>query len=84
METDMVKLVAEIESFGMSADELDKETVSSDGLQSKQAELSCVHALNEPHLHEIYVVPREEYSKLGVHLKLFRFPYLRCHSHSIA
>ncbi|GKA91912.1 hypothetical protein Tco_0813837 [Tanacetum coccineum] len=57
METDMVKLVAEIESFGMSADELDKETVSSDGLQSKQAELSCVHALNEPHLHEIYVVP---------------------------
>ncbi|GJR89134.1 hypothetical protein Tco_0213145 [Tanacetum coccineum] len=55
--TDMVKLVAKIESFGMSADELDKETGSSDGLQPKQADLSCVHALNEPHSHEIYVVP---------------------------
>ncbi|GJX99608.1 hypothetical protein Tco_0356627 [Tanacetum coccineum] len=57
VETDMVKLVVEIESFGMSADELDKETGSSDGLQPKQADLSCVHALNEPHLHEIHVVP---------------------------
>ncbi|GJY19218.1 hypothetical protein Tco_0390709 [Tanacetum coccineum] len=56
METDMVKLVVEIESFGMSADELEKETGSSDGLQPKQADLGCVHALNEPHLHEIYVV----------------------------
>ncbi|GJT24608.1 hypothetical protein Tco_0894545 [Tanacetum coccineum] len=50
--------VAKIESFGMSADELDKETGSSDGLQLKQADLSCVHALNEPHLHEIHVVPK--------------------------
>nr|GEV72017.1 hypothetical protein [Tanacetum cinerariifolium] len=41
----------------MSADELDKETGSSDGLQPKQADLSCVHALNELHLHEIHVVP---------------------------
>ncbi|GKB25631.1 hypothetical protein Tco_0865032 [Tanacetum coccineum] len=41
----------------MSFDEFDKETVSSDGLQPKQAYLSCVHALNEPHLHEIHVVP---------------------------
>ncbi|GKA11677.1 hypothetical protein Tco_0691223 [Tanacetum coccineum] len=57
VETDMVKLVAEIESFGMSVDELDKETRSSVGLQPKQADLSYVHALNEPHLHEIYVVP---------------------------
>ncbi|GJT23275.1 hypothetical protein Tco_0893212 [Tanacetum coccineum] len=57
VETYMVKLVVEIESFGMSADELDKETGSSDGLQPQQADLSCVHALNEPHLHEIYVVP---------------------------
>ncbi|GJZ51007.1 hypothetical protein Tco_0789522 [Tanacetum coccineum] len=57
METDMVKLVATIESFAMSADELDKETRSSDGLQPKQADLSYVHALNEPHLHEIHVVP---------------------------
>ncbi|GJZ04201.1 hypothetical protein Tco_0537476 [Tanacetum coccineum] len=53
----MVKLVVEIECFGMSFDEFDKETVSSDGLQPKQADLSCVHALNEPHLHEIHVVP---------------------------
>ncbi|GKF33670.1 hypothetical protein Tco_0106870, partial [Tanacetum coccineum] len=57
VETDMVKLVVEIEGFGMSADELDKETGSSDGLQPKQVDLSYVHALNEPHLHEIHVVP---------------------------
>ncbi|GKC44950.1 hypothetical protein Tco_1062672 [Tanacetum coccineum] len=59
METDIVKLVVEIESFGMSSDEFDKETGSSDGLQPKQADLSCVHALNELHLHEIHVVPIE-------------------------
>ncbi|GJY56827.1 hypothetical protein Tco_0455942 [Tanacetum coccineum] len=57
VETDMVKLVVEIECFGKSFDEFDKETGSSDGLQPKQADLSCVHALNEPHLHEIHVVP---------------------------
>ncbi|GKB57925.1 hypothetical protein Tco_0914111 [Tanacetum coccineum] len=57
VETDMVKLVAEIEIFGMSIDELDKKIVSSDGLQPKQADLSCVHALNKPYLHEIHVVP---------------------------
>ncbi|GKD89032.1 hypothetical protein Tco_1364539, partial [Tanacetum coccineum] len=56
METDMVKHVAEIEYFGMSFDEFDKETGSSDGLQPKQADLSYVHALNEPHLHEIHVI----------------------------
>ncbi|GKB52772.1 hypothetical protein Tco_0903525 [Tanacetum coccineum] len=56
-ETDIVKRVIEIESFGMSADEFDKETGSSDGLQLKQADLSCVHALNALHLHEIRVVP---------------------------
>ncbi|GKF04421.1 hypothetical protein Tco_0035089 [Tanacetum coccineum] len=55
MDTDIVKLMVEIESFGMSSDEFDKG--SSDGLQPKQAELSCVHALNELHLHEIRVVP---------------------------
>ncbi|GJV95657.1 hypothetical protein Tco_1547234 [Tanacetum coccineum] len=59
VETDMVKLVVEIESFGMCVDELDNETGSSDGLQPKQADLSCVHALNEPHLHEIHVVPNK-------------------------
>nr|GEW68152.1 reverse transcriptase domain-containing protein [Tanacetum cinerariifolium] len=55
--TDIVKLMVEIESFGMSFDEFDKETGSSDGLQPKQADLSCVHALNELHLHEIHVFP---------------------------
>ncbi|GKD26099.1 hypothetical protein Tco_1232313, partial [Tanacetum coccineum] len=57
MENDIVKLVVEIKSFGMSSDEFDKETGSSDGLQPKQADLSCVHALNKLHLHEIRVVP---------------------------
>ncbi|GJT43064.1 hypothetical protein Tco_0879904 [Tanacetum coccineum] len=57
VETDIVKLVVEIESFDMSSDEFDKETGSSDGLQPKQADLSCVHALNKLHLHEIHVVP---------------------------
>nr|GEV99932.1 hypothetical protein [Tanacetum cinerariifolium] len=57
VKTDIVKLVVEIESFGMSSDEFDKETWSSDGLQPKQADMSCVHALNELHLHEIHVVP---------------------------
>nr|GFA22257.1 hypothetical protein [Tanacetum cinerariifolium] len=57
VETDIVKLVVEIESFGVNFDKFDKETGSSDGLQPKQADLSCVHALNEIHLHEIHVVP---------------------------
>nr|GFB26187.1 hypothetical protein [Tanacetum cinerariifolium] len=35
-EIDIVKLVVEIKSFGMSADESDKETGSSDGLQPKK------------------------------------------------
>ncbi|GKF52034.1 hypothetical protein Tco_0148501, partial [Tanacetum coccineum] len=57
VETDIVKLVVEIESFGMSSDEFDKETGSSKGLQPKQADLSYVHAVNELYLHEIHVVP---------------------------
>ncbi|GJU46822.1 hypothetical protein Tco_1204088 [Tanacetum coccineum] len=57
VETDIVKLMVEIKSFGMSSDEFDKETGSSDGLQPKQADMSCVHALNELHFHEIRVVP---------------------------
>nr|GEV30242.1 hypothetical protein [Tanacetum cinerariifolium] len=57
VETDIVKLVVKIESFGMSSDEFDKETGSSDGLQPKQADLSCIHALSELYLHEIHVVP---------------------------
>ncbi|GJR71928.1 hypothetical protein Tco_0084293 [Tanacetum coccineum] len=57
VETVIVTLVVEIESFGMSFDEFDKEIGSSDGFQPKQADLSCVHALNKLHLHEIHVVP---------------------------
>ncbi|GJR77660.1 hypothetical protein Tco_0090025 [Tanacetum coccineum] len=40
VETDMVNLVIKIECFGMSFDEFDKETGSSDGMQPKQADLS--------------------------------------------
>ncbi|GKB84873.1 hypothetical protein Tco_0957145, partial [Tanacetum coccineum] len=58
VETDIVKLMVEIEIVGMIPDEFDKEIGSSDGLQPKQADLSYVHALNELHLHEIRVVPR--------------------------
>nr|GEW45214.1 ATP-dependent DNA helicase PIF7-like [Tanacetum cinerariifolium] len=57
METDIVKLMVEIESFRMSSDKFDEETGSPNGLQPKQADLSYVHALNELHLHEIRVVP---------------------------
>ncbi|GJY35495.1 hypothetical protein Tco_0420873 [Tanacetum coccineum] len=59
VEIDMVKLVVEIESFGMNFDEFDKETRSSDRLQPKQADLSYVHALNKLHLHETRVVPNK-------------------------
>nr|GFB77269.1 hypothetical protein [Tanacetum cinerariifolium] len=45
--TEMMKLVVEIECVRMNADEFDKETGPSDGLQPKQVDLSCVHALNE-------------------------------------
>ncbi|GJS88100.1 integrase, catalytic region, zinc finger, CCHC-type containing protein [Tanacetum coccineum] len=68
VETDIVKLVVEIESFGMSSDEFDKETGSSDGLQPKQADLSCVHALNKLHLHEIHVVPSKHEADQYVHV----------------
>ncbi|GJU90033.1 hypothetical protein Tco_1302456 [Tanacetum coccineum] len=68
METDMVKLVVEIECFGMSFDEFNKETGSSDGLQPKQADLSCVHALNEPHLLEIHVVLSKHEADQYVHV----------------
>ncbi|GKA18982.1 hypothetical protein Tco_0698897 [Tanacetum coccineum] len=71
VKTDIVKLVVEIESFGMKSDEFDNETRSSDGLQPKQADLSCVYALNELHLHVIRVVPRGRvFYKLGVPLEI--------------
>ncbi|GKF44552.1 hypothetical protein Tco_0131104, partial [Tanacetum coccineum] len=56
IETDIVKLVVEIESFGRSLDEFDKETGSTNGLQPNQADLSCFHALNELYLHKIRVI----------------------------
>ncbi|GJS25207.1 hypothetical protein Tco_0453839 [Tanacetum coccineum] len=68
VETDMVKLVVEIECFGKSFDEFDKEIGSSDGLLPKQADLSCAHALNEPHLHEILVVPSKHEADQHVHV----------------
>ncbi|GJS18331.1 hypothetical protein Tco_0412803 [Tanacetum coccineum] len=58
VETGMVKLVVEIESFGMNFDEFDKETGSFDGLQPKQADLSCVHAVNGLHSIKIRVVTK--------------------------
>nr|GEV02797.1 retrotransposable element Tf2 [Tanacetum cinerariifolium] len=54
--TDMVKLVVEIQCFGMIFDAFDKDTGSSDELQPKKVDQNYVHALNEPHLHEIHVV----------------------------
>nr|GFD35378.1 hypothetical protein [Tanacetum cinerariifolium] len=54
--TEMMKLVVEIECVGMNPNDFDKETGSSHGLQPEQVDLNCVHALNEPHLHEIHVV----------------------------
>ncbi|GJW91673.1 hypothetical protein Tco_0169226 [Tanacetum coccineum] len=56
VETDMVKLVVDIKSFGKNSDEIDKETMSFDELQLKQVGLNCVHALDGLHLHEIHVV----------------------------
>ncbi|GJR05791.1 hypothetical protein Tco_0528775 [Tanacetum coccineum] len=68
VEIDMVKLVVEIKSFGMSVDELDKESGSSDGLQPKQVDLSCIHALNKPHLHEIHIVPSKHEADQYLHV----------------
>nr|GEU37076.1 hypothetical protein [Tanacetum cinerariifolium] len=55
--TEMVRLVVEIECVGKISDAFDKATGSSDGLQLEQVDPNYVHALNEPHLHEIHVVP---------------------------
>ncbi|GJR12594.1 hypothetical protein Tco_0795246 [Tanacetum coccineum] len=59
VETDIVKLVV-VKSFGMSSDKFDKETGLSGGLQPKHVNLSCIHALNELHFHEIHVVPNAD------------------------
>nr|GFA16726.1 hypothetical protein [Tanacetum cinerariifolium]GFA81283.1 hypothetical protein [Tanacetum cinerariifolium] len=55
--TGMMRLVVEIEYVGKSADVVDNVTCSFDGLQPEQVDLKYVHALNEPHLHDIRVVP---------------------------
>ncbi|GJX72768.1 hypothetical protein Tco_0309939 [Tanacetum coccineum] len=67
MKTDMVKLMIEIECFGMSFDEFDKETGSSDGMQP-----NCVQILNQFDIyHKFAPLRRKSIQKLGVHLKLF-------------
>nr|GFC31146.1 hypothetical protein [Tanacetum cinerariifolium] len=55
--TEMMRIVVEIEYVGKIADVFDKATGSFDDLQPEQVDLNYVHALNEPHLHEIRVVP---------------------------
>nr|GFA61779.1 hypothetical protein [Tanacetum cinerariifolium] len=54
--TGMLRLVVEINVGGMTADVVDKVTFSFDDCQLKQVDLKCVHALTEPHLHDIHVV----------------------------
>nr|GEV40921.1 hypothetical protein [Tanacetum cinerariifolium] len=76
VETDIVKFVVEVESFGMSSDDFDKETVSFDELQLKQANLSCVHALSKLHLHEIHVVPKMDGAFVTSWRLLFIIPSL--------
>ncbi|GJS02559.1 hypothetical protein Tco_0319067 [Tanacetum coccineum] len=55
--TDIVKLVVEIKSFGMSSDKFGKESVSSDELTTKASGSGVTLALNELHSHEIHVFP---------------------------
>nr|GEW32540.1 hypothetical protein [Tanacetum cinerariifolium] len=55
--TGMLRLVVEIDVGGMTADLVDKVTCSFDGVKLKQVDLKCIHALTEPHLHDIHVVP---------------------------
>nr|GEV14545.1 hypothetical protein [Tanacetum cinerariifolium] len=57
--TRMLRLVVEIDVDGMIADVVDKVTYSFDGLQLNQVDIKCVHALNEPHLHDIRVFPNK-------------------------
>ncbi|GKG23071.1 hypothetical protein Tco_0388374, partial [Tanacetum coccineum] len=57
VETDIVKLVVEIGSFGINAEKFDMTTVSFGDLQQGQVDLDCVHALDKLHLHVVHVVP---------------------------
>nr|GEX01382.1 hypothetical protein [Tanacetum cinerariifolium] len=63
----MMRLVVEIDFVGMIADVVDKVTYSFDGWQLKQVDMKYIHALNEPHLHDICVVPnRHEVDQHGL------------------
>nr|GEY62770.1 hypothetical protein [Tanacetum cinerariifolium] len=64
VDTNIAKLVVEIESFSMGFDEFDQEIVSVDELHLGQADLSCVHALNELYFYEIRVVPSKHEADL--------------------
>nr|GFA58166.1 hypothetical protein [Tanacetum cinerariifolium] len=55
--TEIMRVMVEMECVGKIADAFDKATVSSDGLQPEEVDLNYVHALNEPYLDEIHVVP---------------------------
>nr|GFB74278.1 hypothetical protein [Tanacetum cinerariifolium] len=58
--TGMLRLVFEIDVGGVTTDVIDKVTCSFDDLQLQQVGLKCVHALSEPHLHDIRVVPNKQ------------------------
>nr|GEU49781.1 hypothetical protein [Tanacetum cinerariifolium] len=55
--TGMLILLVEINVGGMTADVVDKLTCSSNGWQLKQVDRKSIHALYEPHLDDIRVVP---------------------------
>nr|GEY43678.1 retrovirus-related Pol polyprotein from transposon TNT 1-94 [Tanacetum cinerariifolium] len=52
-----VKLVVEIESFGMNYEKFDMETMSFGDLQQGQVDLDYVDTLDELHFHVVHVVP---------------------------
>nr|GFC63974.1 hypothetical protein [Tanacetum cinerariifolium] len=62
----MMRVVVEIDVVGMIADVVDKVTCSFNGWKLKQVDLNCVHALTEPHLLDIRVVPNRH--KVDQHL----------------
>nr|GEZ15521.1 hypothetical protein [Tanacetum cinerariifolium] len=71
--TEMMKLMFEIECVGMNADEFDKETGSSDGLQPKQIPYQFDVG------HKFAPFRRKIVQELYVHLKLFQFHVVDIH-----
>nr|GFB11637.1 hypothetical protein [Tanacetum cinerariifolium] len=65
MKTGMLMLVVEFDVGGMTADDVDKLTCSSDDVQPKQVDLRFAHALSELHWHDTHVDPdrREVYQR---------------------